>query len=99
MRAATEAPLDVMRALRRRGRAGGGRGVGSGTRTPRATCRVALELLGAGLRGAAENVAINLGAVKDAEYASAVRGRGRAARAERGGITQAAARGGALPAA
>jgi formiminotetrahydrofolate cyclodeaminase len=36
--------------------------------------RVALELLGAGSRGARENVAINLDSVKDAAYAGRVRG-------------------------
>jgi formiminotetrahydrofolate cyclodeaminase len=36
--------------------------------------QVALELLGAGLRGARQNVEINLGSVKDAAYADAVRG-------------------------
>ena len=35
--------------------------------------QVALELLGAGLRGARQNVDINLGSVKDASYVDAVR--------------------------
>ena len=36
--------------------------------------QVGLELLGAGLRGAKLNVEINLGSVKDADYAAKVRG-------------------------
>ncbi len=72
MRAAIEAPLDVMRAC--------GEGL-EHARTvaefgnPRASSdvQVGRELLRAGLRGARLNVEINLGSVKDAEYVAGVR--------------------------
>lgn len=67
MRAATEAPLDVMRAC---GDAIAQAAVVAafGNRHASSDVQVALELLGAGLRGAKVNVEINLGSIKDAEY-------------------------------
>lgn len=72
LRAATEAPLDVMRACAE----------AIGHATVVATCgnsnassdvRVGLELLGAGLRGARLNVEVNLASMKDTAFIAAVR--------------------------
>jgi methenyltetrahydrofolate cyclohydrolase len=67
MRAATAAPLDVMRACA----AAAEQGVVVATMgNPSASSDAAagFELLGAGLRGAKLNVEINLGSIKDPEY-------------------------------
>ena len=72
MRHAIAAPLAVMRACA----AAAEQGVviaGLGNPSASSDARVGFELLGAGLRGAALNVEINLGSVKDAEYAVRVR--------------------------
>ena len=67
MRAATEAPLEVMRACQ--GAIEQGSVVAAfGNRNASSDVQVGLELLGAGLRGARLNVEINLGSVKDAEF-------------------------------
>jgi formiminotetrahydrofolate cyclodeaminase len=72
LRAATDTPLQVMRvsatAIEQAGVV-----ARLGNANAASDVRVALELLRAGLRGAKENVAINLDAVKDAGYAAAVR--------------------------
>lgn len=72
MRAAIEAPLDVMRAC---GEAlGHGRVVAHlGNANASTDVQVGQELLRAGLRGARLNVEINLGSVKDARYVEEVR--------------------------
>ena len=73
MRAATAAPLAVMRACA----AASEQGVvvaTFGLASAASDARVGLELLGAALRGAKENVEINLGSVKDADYVARVRG-------------------------
>ena len=67
LRAATEAPLEVMRAC------GDAIEQGAvvaefGNANASSDVQVGLELLGAGLRGARLNVEINLGSVKDADY-------------------------------
>ena len=67
MRAATAAPLDVMRACA----AAAEQGVvvsAMGNPSASSDAAVGFELLAAGLRGAKLNVEINLGSVKDAEY-------------------------------
>lgn len=67
MRAATAAPLDVMRACA----AAAEQGVvvaAMGNPSASSDAAVGFELLGAGLRGAKMNVEINLGSIKDAEY-------------------------------
>jgi methenyltetrahydrofolate cyclohydrolase len=72
MRAATAAPLEVMRACA----AGAEQGVvvaTLGLTSAASDARVGLELLGAALRGAKENVEINLGSIKDADYVAKVR--------------------------
>ena len=72
MRQAIAAPLAVMHACA----AAAEQGVviaGLGNRSASSDARVGFELLGAGLRGATLNVEINLGSVKDAEYAVRVR--------------------------
>lgn len=72
LRAAIAAPLEVMRACA----AAVEQGVviaTLGNPSASSDVQVALELLGAGLRGAKLNVEINLGSVKDAEYAASVR--------------------------
>jgi methenyltetrahydrofolate cyclohydrolase len=67
MRAATAAPLDVMRACA--GAAEQGVVVAAmGNPSASSDAAVGFELLGAGLRGARLNVEINLGSIKDAEY-------------------------------
>ena len=72
LRAATEAPLDVMRtcsaALEQAAVV-----ARFGNRNASSDVQVALELLAAGLRGARLNVDINLGSVKDPDYVSRVR--------------------------
>jgi methenyltetrahydrofolate cyclohydrolase len=71
--AAIGAPLDVMRACA----AATEQGVvvaRLANLSASSDVQVAFELLGAGLRGAKLNVEINLGSVKDADYASRVRG-------------------------
>ena len=73
MRAAIAAPLDVMRACA----AAVEQGVviaTLGNPSASSDVQVALELLGAGVRGAKLNVEINLGSVKDQEYVSTIRG-------------------------
>ena len=72
MRAAIAAPLDVMRSCA----AAIEQGVvvaGMGNTNAASDVQVALELLGAGLRGAKQNVDINLGSVKDPAYVEQVR--------------------------
>ena len=67
MRAATAAPLDVMRACA----AAAEQGVvvaAMGNPSASSDAAVGFELLGAGLRGAKLNVEINLGSIKDADY-------------------------------
>lgn len=73
MRAAIAAPLEVMRACA----AAAEQGAVIATLVNLAASsdlQVAFELLTAGLRGAKQNVEINLGSVKDVEYVSNVRG-------------------------
>lgn len=72
MRAATDAPLDVMRAC------GAAIELGAvvaafGNRSASSDLLVGLELLGAGLRGARLNVEINLGTLQDAAYTESAR--------------------------
>jgi formiminotetrahydrofolate cyclodeaminase len=72
LRAAIEAPLDVMRTC------AGAIGqaaviVRFGNRNASSDVQVALELLAAGLRGAKVNVEINLGSITDQQYAGGVR--------------------------
>jgi formiminotetrahydrofolate cyclodeaminase len=72
MRAATDAPLDVMRAC------GAAIELGAvvaafGNRSASSDLLVGLELLGAGLRGARLNVDINLGTLQDAAYTESAR--------------------------
>jgi formiminotetrahydrofolate cyclodeaminase len=72
MRAAIAAPLEVMRACA----AGAEQGVvvaTLGNASASSDVLVALELLGAGLRGAKLNAEINLGSVKDAGYVEKIR--------------------------
>ena len=72
-REAIAAPLAVMRACA----AGAEQGVviaALGNPSAASDLQVGLELLGAALRGARLNVEINLGSVKDPDYAAAVRG-------------------------
>ena len=67
MRAATAAPLDVMRACA----SAAEQGVviaAMGNPSASSDAAVGFELLGAGLRGAKLNVEINLASIKDAEY-------------------------------
>jgi formiminotetrahydrofolate cyclodeaminase len=73
MRAATAAPLDVMRACA----AAVEQGVvvaSLGNRSAASDVQVGIELLLAGLLGAKQNVEINLGSIKDAAYVEKVRG-------------------------
>lgn len=85
MRAATETPLAVMRAC---GDAIEQAAVVAAFGNPNASSdvQVALELLGAGLRGAKVNVDINLGSIRDNEFVAAAAGEAArlAAEAERG---------------
>jgi len=72
MRAAIAAPLDVMRSCT----SAIEQGVviaGLGNTNAASDVQVALELLTAGLRGAKQNVEINLGSVKDVVYVERVR--------------------------
>jgi methenyltetrahydrofolate cyclohydrolase len=69
---AIETPLDVMRACAET-LAHGAVIAELGNANASSDVQVGLELLGAGLRGAKLNVEINLGSVKDADYAEAVR--------------------------
>src|SRR5262249_17489246 len=72
MRVAIAAPLDVMRACS--DAAGQGGAIASlGNPSASSDLLVGLELLRAGLRGAKLNVEINLGSVKDMDYATAIR--------------------------
>lgn len=66
MQAATEAPLEVMRACSDAIEQGA-LVAAFGNRNASSDVQVGLELLGAGLRGAKLNVEINLGSLKDAE--------------------------------
>jgi formiminotetrahydrofolate cyclodeaminase len=71
MRHAIEAPLDVMRACQ--GAIEDAAVIARlGNRSAWSDVTVGLELLGAGLRGARVNAEINLGSVKDREYAGGV---------------------------
>lgn len=73
LREAIAAPLAVMRACA--AAAGHGAVIATlGSPSASSDVKVAFELLGAGLRGAKENVEINLGSVKDAEYLGRIRG-------------------------
>jgi formiminotetrahydrofolate cyclodeaminase len=88
MRAATAAPLAVMRACA----AAAEQAVvvaTFGLSSAASDARVGLELLGAALRGAKENVEINLGSLKDADYVA--KARGHAAEFERALSQEAAA--------
>ena len=72
MREAIAAPLDVMRACA----AAAEQGVviaSLGNPSASSDVQVGFELLGAALRGAKLNVEINLGSVKDADYAAQIR--------------------------
>jgi formiminotetrahydrofolate cyclodeaminase len=71
LRAATDTPLDVMRACAA-GIAQAGVVERFGNQNASSDVRVARELLTAGLRGAKYNVEINLGSVKDPAYGARV---------------------------
>ena len=72
LRAATEAPLEVMRACA--AAIDQASAVASyGNINAASDVQTALELLGAGIRGAALNVEINLGSIKDSGYVTAAR--------------------------
>ena len=72
LREAIAAPLAVMRACA--AAAGHGAVIAAlGNPSASSDVQVGFELLGAGLRGAKQNVEINLGSVKDAEYVAWVR--------------------------
>ena len=72
LRAATEAPLDVMRACAEAiGQATVVAALGNSNAS--SDIRVGLELLGAGLRGARLNVEVNLASMKDAAFIARVR--------------------------
>jgi formiminotetrahydrofolate cyclodeaminase len=73
LRVATAAPLDVMRACA----AAVEQGVivaRLGNKSAASDVQVGLELLTAGLRGAKQNVEINLGSIKDPAYIQRIRG-------------------------
>jgi methenyltetrahydrofolate cyclohydrolase len=72
LRAATDAPLDVMRACRDAIRQAAAVAA-HGNPNASSDVQVALELLGAGLRGAQMNVEINLPNVKDEAYVARTR--------------------------
>lgn len=72
MRAATEVPLEVMRACSDAIEQAAVVAA-YGNRNASSDVQVGLELLGAGLRGAKVNVEINLGGLKDADYAGRTR--------------------------
>ncbi len=72
LRDAIAAPLAVMRTCA--AAAGHGAVIAAlGNSSAASDVQVGFELLGAGLRGAKQNVEINLGSVKDAEYVAKVR--------------------------
>ena len=72
LRAATEAPLDVMRACAEA--IGHATVVAAyGNSNASSDVRVGLELLGAGLRGARLNVEVNLASMKDTAFITAIR--------------------------
>ena len=73
LRAAIEAPLDVMRSCTE-ALTHGAVIAKLGNANASSDVQVGLELLRAGLRGARLNVDVNLDSVKDAEYREAVRG-------------------------
>jgi len=73
MRAATDAPLDVMRACADAAEQGVVVAT-MGNPSASSDAAVGFELLGAGLRGAKLNVEINLGSIKDGEYVKKVQG-------------------------
>jgi formiminotetrahydrofolate cyclodeaminase len=73
MRGAIEAPLAVILACAAAAEHGEVIAV-LGNPSASSDVKVGFELLGAGLRGAKENVEINLGSVKDPEYVAHVRG-------------------------
>lgn len=72
LRAAIEAPLDIMRACRS-GIEQAAIVARLANRNASSDVQVGLELLAAGLRGARLNVQINLGSVKDQDYAARVK--------------------------
>ena len=72
LRAATDTPLDVMRACSDAIEQGAVVAE-FGNRNASSDVQVGLELLGAGLRGARLNAEINLGSIKDVDYADHVR--------------------------
>ena len=73
MREAIAAPLTVMQSCAAAAEQGA---VVAALGNPSASSdvRVGFELLGAGLRGARQNVEINLGSVKDTDYVTGIRG-------------------------
>jgi formiminotetrahydrofolate cyclodeaminase len=73
MRGATEVPLDVMRAAHAAAREAIPV-ASNGNPSASSDVTVALELLDAAFRGAAANVQINVGSLKDAGYVAGVRG-------------------------
>jgi formiminotetrahydrofolate cyclodeaminase len=89
MQAATEAPLDVMRACSDAIEQGSVVAA-FGNRNASSDVQVGLELLGAGLRGARLNVEINLGSLKDAEFVAKARAESERLEAESGPGIQAA---------
>lgn len=72
MRAATDTPLEVMRGCREAIEQAAVVAT-FGNRNAASDVQVALELLGAGLRGARANVEINLGSIKDVEFVARAR--------------------------
>ena len=92
LQAATEAPLEVMRACVD-GIEQGAVVAAFGNRNASSDVQVGLELLGAGLRGAKLNVEINLGSLKDQDWVAKARGEAdRLAREAGPGIDAARAR-------
>lgn len=89
MHAATEAPLEVMRACSDAIEQGAVVAA-FGNRNAASDVQVGLELLGAGLRGAKLNVEINLGSVKDAAFVAKARDEAERLDAESGPAVQAA---------
>jgi formiminotetrahydrofolate cyclodeaminase len=83
MQAATEAPLDVMRACSDAIEQGAVVAA-FGNRNASSDVQVGLELLGAGLRGARLNVEINLGSLKDADFVGRARAEAERLEAESG---------------
>jgi methenyltetrahydrofolate cyclohydrolase len=70
--AATEAPLQVMRRCSEALESAASIAT-LGNPNAASDVQVAVAMLGAGIRGAHENVAINLGSIKDADYVARVR--------------------------